>query len=280
MDLADKLEDLRKRIAEKGKLLVAYSGGVDSSLLSKVAHDVLGGGALAVILDIETMPRSELLSARELAASLGLNYRVAEFSVLKEEQFCHNPVKRCYICKKKSAAVLKSIAKEEGISCIADGVNLTDYGYYRPGIAACDEEGIWHPFVDAAITKEDIRAMAQGLGLAVWNKPSAACLASRISYGQPITPEILRMVEEAEKYLKSLGFLQLRVRSHGRLARIELLAQDMAQAMNCRDEIAKSLKAIGFDYVALDLEGFRSGSMDEGLLKEGSMKEVLWTSKK
>ncbi len=265
MDRADKLEDLKTRIAEKGKLLVAYSGGVDSSLLAKVAHDVLGDKALAVILDSEAMPRGELENAKELAASLGLNYRVAEFSILREEPFLHNPVTRCYICKKKSAAVLKSIAAEEGISCIADGVNLSDYRDYRPGIAACDEEGIWHPFVDAAITKEDIRAMAHGLGLPVWNKPSSACLASRIPYGEPITPENLRMVEEAEEYLKSLGFLQLRVRSHGRVARIELLKQDMARAIDCRDEIAKMLKTIGFDYVALDLEGFRSGSMNEVL---------------
>jgi len=278
MNRANKLEDLKKRIAVKGKLLVAYSGGVDSSLLAKVAHDALGGNALAVILDCRLMPRSELLSARELAASLGLNYRAAEFSILKEEQFCSNSVTRCYICKKKSAAVLKSIAKEEGMSCIADGVNLTDYGSYRPGIAACDEEGIWHPFVDAAITKEDIRALAHDQGLAVWDKPSAACLASRIPYGQPITSESLRMVEEAEEYLKSLGLLQLRVRFHGRLARIELLKQDMARGLNCRDEITRMLKAIGFDYVALDLEGFRSGSMDEFLMKKVPMKEVLWTS--
>lgn len=270
MDRADKLEDLKTRIAKKGKLLVAYSGGVDSSLLAKVAHDVLGGKALAVILDSESMPKGELENAKRLAASLGLNYRVAEFSILREEPFLHNPVTRCYICKKKSAAVLKSIAAEEGISCIADGVNLSDYGDYRPGIAACDEEGIWHPFVDAAVTKEDIRAMAQGLGLPIWNKPSSACLASRIPYGEPITPENLRMVEEAEEYLKSLGFLQLRVRSHGRVARIELLKQDMSRAMDCRDEIARMLKTIGFDYVALDLEGFRSGSMNE----------VLWTSKR
>ncbi|MDQ1261147.1 MAG: synthase (Glutamine-hydrolyzing) subunit [Euryarchaeota archaeon] len=280
MNRADKLEYLKKRIADKGKLLVAYSGGVDSSLLARMANDILGGGALAVILDSMAMPRCELLSARELAASLGLNYRVAEFTILKDEQFCHNPVTRCYICKKKSAAVLKSIAKEEGISCIADGVNLNDYGDYRPGIAAYNEEGIWHPFVDAAITKEDIRTLAHSLGLTVWNKPSAACLASRIPYGQTITPESLRMVEEAEEYLKSLGFLQLRVRSHGRTARIELLKRDMARSMNCSDEIAKRLKVIGFDYVSLDLEGFRSGSMDEGLVKEVSMKEVLWTSRK
>jgi uncharacterized protein len=275
MDRADKLEDLKTRIAKKGKLLVAYSGGVDSSLLAKVAHDVLGDKALTVILDSETMPRGELENAKVLAEFLGLNYRVAEFSILREEQFLRNPVTRCYICKKKSAAVLKSIAAEEGISCIADGVNLSDYGDYRPGIAACDEEGIWHPFLDAAISKADIRAMAQGLGLPIWNKPSSACLASRIPYGESITPENLRMVEEAEEYLKSLGFLQLRVRSHGRMARIELLKQDMGRALNCRDDIARVLKTIGFDYVALDLEGFRSGSMNEG-----SLKEVLWTSRK
>jgi uncharacterized protein len=265
MNQADKLEDLKKRIAEKGKLLVAYSGGVDSSLLAKVANDVLEGEALAVILDSIVMPRSELVQATALAASLGLNYRIVEFSILGEEQFLQNPATRCYICKKKSAALLKSIAAKQGISCIADGVNLSDYRDYRPGIAACDEEGIWHPFVDAAITKEDIRSLAQSLGLPVWNKPSSACLASRIAYGEPITEEILRMVEGAEEYLKSRGFGQLRVRAHGRIARIELIKQDMARAIGGRDEIAKKLKAIGFDYVTLDLEGFRSGSMNEVL---------------
>jgi uncharacterized protein len=272
MNRPDKLEDLKTSIKKKERILVAYSGGVDSSLLAAVAHDALGKDALAVILDSQTMSRSELENARELAGSLGLNCRVAEFPILKEGQFCSNPANRCYICKKRSAAILKRIARTEGISCIADGVNLSDYDDYRPGIAACDEEGIWHPFVDAAITKEDIRAVAHDLGLPVWNKPSAACLASRIPYGQPITSEGLRMVDEAEQYLMSQGFLTLRVRSHGRLARIELLVQDMARAMISRDEIASKLKAIGFDYVALDLEGFRSGSMDESLMRDGSAK--------
>ena len=275
MNRADKLEDLKKRIAEKEKLLVAYSGGVDSSLLAKVARDVLGDGTLAVILDSETMPRSELLQAMALAKSQGLNCQVTEFSILADEQFLQNPANRCYICKKKSAAVLKSVAAEKGISCIADGVNLSDYGDYRPGIAACNEEGIWHPFVDAHITKEDIRILAHSLNLPVWNKPSSACLSSRIPYGEPITPENLRMAEEAEEYLKSRGFGQLRVRVHGRMARIELLKQDMAGAIEESDGIARMLKSIGFDYVALDLQGFRSGSMNEV-----SVIEALWTSGK
>jgi pyridinium-3,5-biscarboxylic acid mononucleotide sulfurtransferase len=270
MNLDDKLEYLQKKIAEKEMLLVAYSGGVDSSLLAWAAHDILGDKALAVILDSETMPRCELEDARELAKSLGLNYQVEEFSMLADEKFMQNPATRCYLCKKKSAAILKSIAAKKGISCIADGVNLSDYRDYRPGIAASDEEGIWHPFLDAAITKEDIRALAHSLGLSVWNKPSSACLSSRIPYGEPITPEGLAMVEEAEEFLKGLGFGQLRVRYHGCMARIELLKPDMAKAIDSSSEIACGLKAIGFNYVALDLEGFRSGSMNE----------ALWTSKR
>jgi pyridinium-3,5-biscarboxylic acid mononucleotide sulfurtransferase len=275
MNQSVKLEDLKKRIAKAGKLLVAYSGGVDSSLLAKVAHEVLCDRSLAVILDSETMPRSELLQAIALANSIGLNYHVAEFSILSEEQFLENPVTRCYFCKKKSAAVLKGIAAARGISCIADGVNLSDYRDYRPGIAACDEEGIWHPFVDAAMTKEDIRSLAHSFGLSVWKKPSSACLSSRIPYGEPITQESLAMVEEAEEHLKSLGFGQLRVRAHGSMARIELQKPDMARAIDGSNEIARMLKAIGFDYVTLDLEGFRSGSMNEVF-----MKEVVWTSKR
>lgn len=278
MDRAEKFEYLKTCIAAKERILVAYSGGVDSSLLAAVAHDALGEDALAVILDSQIMPRRELEHAKELAEFLGLNYRVAEFPILKEGSFCSNPANRCYICKKRSAAILKSIARAEGISSIADGVNLSDYDDYRPGIAASDEEGTWHPFVDAAITKEDIRALAKCLGLPVWNKPSSACLASRIPYGQPITPESLRMVDEAEQYLMGLGFLTLRVRCHGRLARIELAVEDMARAMICRDEIARTLKAIGFYYVALDLEGFRRGSMNESLIEDGHAKEALWTS--
>lgn len=265
MDCADKLRDLQKRISERGKVLVAFSGGVDSSLLAIVASDVLGDNALCVILDMEAVPRSELQQAVDLAESLALNYRVAKCSLLGEIRFIENPPIRCYICKKECIKVLKRIAGEEGISCIADGVNLSDYEDYRPGIAACDEEGIWHPFVDAKISKADIRAICRKMDLAFWNKPSAACLASRIPYGEIVTKEKLTKVEQAEDLLKALGFSQVRVRAHGMIARIEVPKGDMGRVLTSGDEIAKGLKELGFQYVTLDLQGFRSGSMNDVL---------------
>ncbi len=266
MNCVDKLADLKRRIFEKGRVLIAFSGGVDSSLLAKIATESLDSDALCVILDMGAMPRSELRHAVDLAEFTGLNYRVERCcSVLEEESFIENPPTRCYICKKECIKVLKSIAEEEGISSIADGVNLSDYGDYRPGIAACDEEGIWHPFVDAEISKEDIRSICRSMGLPFWNKPSAACLASRIPYGDRITEEKLAMVEQAEDYLKGIGFLQVRVRAHGQIARIEVHKGEMEKALTFGDEIAKELKRIGFQYVTLDLQGFRSGSMNEVL---------------
>jgi uncharacterized protein len=265
MSSANKLADLRRSIFEKGKILIAFSGGVDSSLLARVATDVLGASALCVILDTEAMPRSELQQAIDLAESMGLNYRVEKCSLFGTESFIENPSTRCYICKKECIKVLKRLAEDRRVSHIADGVNLSDYGDYRPGIAACDEEGIWHPFVEAKIFKEDIRAICKEMGLPFWNKPSAACLASRIPYGEKITKEKLAMVEKAEDYLKSLGFSQVRVRAHGLIARIEIPKGDMVQALTSGNDITKELKKLGFKYVALDLQGFRSGSMNEVL---------------
>ena len=269
MNLPEKLKGLKEKIREKQRLLVSYSGGVDSSLLALLAREALGDSALAVILDSETLPRRELEQAVALAEHMGLNFRVARHNILDQEPFRENPPDRCYICKKSAIALLKSIAAQEGISSIADGLNRDDCRERRPGTAACDEEGVWHPFVEAGMGKEDIRAAARDLGLPVWNKPSSACLASRIPYRRPLARQTLRMVEAAEDLLKSLGFGQLRVRADGGVARIELEKQEMEKALKMGEEIASKLKALGFSYVSLDLEGYRSGSMDE----------VLWTSR-
>jgi uncharacterized protein len=269
MNQADKLEELKQKIREKQRLVVSYSGGVDSSLLALLAREALGDNALAVILDSETLPRRELAEAVALAEGLGLNFRVARHDILQQEPFRENPPHRCYICKKSAIALLKSIAAAEGISYIADGLNRDDCRERRPGTAACDEAGIWHPFVEAGMGKEDIRAAALDLSLPVWNKPSSACLASRVPYGQPLTGQRLHMVEAAEDLLKKLGLGQLRVRAEGVGARIELEKQEMEKALKMGEEISSKLKALGFSYVSLDLEGYRSGSMDE----------VLWTSR-
>ncbi len=267
MACKDKLEDLKKRLSEKEKLLIAYSGGVDSGLLAKVATDVLGSNALCITLDMEAIPRSELRFAADLARTLGLNHRVAKCTMLEKTAFIENPPNRCYLCKKECTKVLKRLAERDGIGCIADGVNLSDYVDYRPGIMACDEEGIWHPFADAKITKGDIRSICRSMKLPFCDKPSAACLASRVPYGEKINEKKLAMVEQAEEYLRAMGFSQVRVRAHGTIARIEVPKGKMMMVLNVRDEITEELKRIGFQYVSLDLEGFRSGSMNEVLIK-------------
>ncbi|MDD1736890.1 MAG: ATP-dependent sacrificial sulfur transferase LarE [Methanothrix sp.] len=222
-----------------------------------------------ILLDKGLLAPPQLEQAVALAEHIGLNFRVIRHNIMQQETFWKNPANRCYICKKSAITILKSIAAEEGISFIADGLNLDDCREWRPGTAACDEEGIWHPFVEVGMGKKDIRAAARDLGLPVWNKPSSACLASRIPYGRPLTRQTLLMVEAAEDLLKSLGFGQLRVRADGVGARIEMDKQEMEKALKMGEDIACNLKALGFSYVSLDLEGYRSGSMDE----------VLWTSR-
>jgi len=265
MERMEKLQELKKRLSERESLLIAYSGGVDSSLLAAIAKDVLGDKVQCVILDSETLPRSELGHAESLARSLGLNLVVARHPALHDKSFVENRSDRCYLCKKSSARMLKEIGAWRGISCIADGVNTSDYSDYRPGIRACDEEGIWHPFVEAGISKADIRQTAKEMGLPIWNKPSSACLSSRIPYGHIITEENLLMVERAEDLLKSLGFDQVRTRAHGDVARIEVPEGEMDRALASKAEIVRGLREIGFKYVALDLEGYRTGSMNEAL---------------
>lgn len=259
-----KLDSLKEAIKSKGKVLVAFSGGVDSSLLAKVAYDVLGENALAVTVDSETLPRRELKEAKRIANEIGIRHKVVKFSELENQRFKENPPERCYYCKKETANILKKIAKEGGYTTIADGVGYSDYNEYRPGIKAADEEGIWHPFVELKITKNEIREMAKELDLSIHSKPSSACLSSRIPYGTEITVEKLKRIEEAEDYLKGLGLEQVRVRDHEGIARIEVEDFDFFLNLDL-NEIDKKLKSFGFDYVTLDLQGYRAGSMNEVL---------------
>jgi len=261
--MKEKLEHLKEIIKEKDSLMIAFSGGVDSSLVAKIAYEVLGKKAMAVTLTSDTFSKRELENAKKVAKEIGVPYVIVKSSELGNEAFLKNPENRCYYCKKEEAIVLKRIAKEKGIKYIADGVNISDFNEHRPGIKALDEEGIIHPLVKAKIKKSDIKAMAKFLGLSNYNMPSTTCLSSRISYGEEITIEKLKRIEEAESFILSSGFRQVRVRCHKNIARIEVEKEEIKKAISFREEIVRRLKKVGFKYITLDLEGYRSGSMDE-----------------
>ncbi len=264
-DLDAKRARMEAIIAPLEQVIVAYSGGVDSTLVLKVAHQVLGDNVLGVIADSPSVPRSELRHALEVAARIGARVRVIHTGEIDDPNYAANPVNRCYFCKSHLHDALWEIAYKEGYRAILDGTNADDVGDFRPGQDAARERGVISPLRDAGITKAEVRALARALGLPNWDKPAAACLSSRIPYGTPVTRDALRRVERAEAALHELGFRQVRVRHHETVARIEVPIEDLERLMHLREEVVRRVKAAGYVYVALDLQGFRSGSSNEVL---------------
>jgi uncharacterized protein len=262
-----KLEQLRETLTGYGTVVVAFSGGVDSAFLLRVAIDALGERAHAVTAVSPTMAQSEIRAARELAVELGIGERhhVVESHELEVPGFADNPANRCAMCKTELMDIAAPIAAQLQAPVVL-GTNVDDLGDVRPGIAAARNRGAKMPMVDAQLTKAEIRALSKDLGLSTWDKPQLACLSSRFPYGTQITPDRLRRIDEFEDGLRALGFRQLRVRFHDTIARLEIDAADIAHVIEVREQIVALGKRLGFTYVALDLAGFRSGSMNEVLI--------------
>jgi len=267
MSIDYKMHSIIEALKQKGSALVAFSGGVDSSVLATLAYRALGDRALAVTADAPTMAPGELEGAKRVAKEIGIRHMVIFYDELEEPEFAKNPVDRCYYCKKGLIRELKKIAEQRGINSIIEGTNISDLKAHRPGHRAVTEEGIYNPYIEFGVTKDEIREMARKLKLSVADKPSMACLSSRFPYGQAITHEALKRVGDAEAHLRKMGFKVVRVRDHGGIARIEIMPDDMPRFLEIRNAVAVGLKRLGFTYVTLDVLGFRSGSMDEVLLK-------------
>jgi uncharacterized protein len=265
LTLADKHDRLREVIAGYGSALVCFSGGVDSTLLLRVAHDVLGDRCVALTAVSITMAASERAAASDLAAGIGVRLEVVESHELERPGFAQNPTNRCYHCKAELLEIARPRADAMSLAEVLIGTNVDDLGDHRPGLAAANERGARHPLVDAGLTKPEVRALSRSLGLPTWDKPQLACLSSRFPYGTEITAERLRQVDGFEDALRALGFRQLRVRYHGDVARLEIELADMPRALEpaVRQAIVDAGRAQGFTFVALDLAGFASGSLNQ-----------------
>jgi uncharacterized protein len=264
VDLNAKAAALQSELQGLGRVLVAYSGGVDSAYLAFAAHQALGGGMLAVIADSPSLPRTQLQDAIAFAQETAIPLQVIVTEEMEREEYVRNDGSRCFHCKDELFAVMEAFRNEQGYESIAYGVNVDDQGDFRPGQSAAKQHGIAAPLLAAGLTKKDIRELARTAGLRIWDKPAAACLSSRIEYGRPVTREALSAVEQGEEALHQLGFRQLRVRHHGDIVRIELDRAELPRALDpgMAAEFTRIFKALGFKFVTLDLEGFRSGSMN------------------
>ncbi len=260
----EKYESLKEILAKLKSVAIAFSGGVDSTFLLKVAHDVLGENVIAVTAASKALPQRELDDTKNFCRAEGIRQIIFDSTDLIKDIFLQNPKNRCYICKRAIFEKILQIAAENNISYVAEGSNLDDEGDYRPGMQAIAELKIKSPLRDAGFWKKDIRELSQKMNLPTWNKPSLACLASRFVYGETITDEKLEMVGKAEQFLFDCGFKQVRVRIHDKIARIEILPDDFDKLIekNLREEVTNKFKNYGFTYVTLDLGGYKSGSMN------------------
>lgn len=265
--LQAKYEALKAYIKELSSVAVAFSGGVDSTFLLRTAHDVLGDKAVAVTVSSCFFPEKEMEEAKSFCEREGILQRVYAFDGLSVKGFRQNPKNRCYLCKRELFGKILHIAEEQGLAHVAEGSNMDDMGDYRPGRQAIEELSVKSPLMHAGLWKSEIRALSREMGLSTWNKPSFACLASRFPYGEEISEDKLTMVEKAERFLMDRGFRQFRVRIHGNMARIEILPEEFGLLMEkeVREEAVKRLKEYGFSYVTMDLQGYRTGSMNEVL---------------
>ena len=265
--LEEKHEALRRLLSGFPSLIVAYSGGVDSAFLAHAATDVLGARALCITADSASYPERHRRTALDLSARFGFRHEVIRTGELERPEYRANPANRCYYCKHELYSHLSAIARERGIAAIADGSNADDRGDYRPGRQAAREFGVHSPLDEARLTKTEIRELSRRAGLPTWDEPASACLSSRIPYFSEVTPEKLRMIEQAEDILRELGFRVFRVRHHDSVARLELGRDEIARALDpeTADRIDRELRAVGYQHVAVDLRGYRLGSLNDAL---------------
>lgn len=265
--LKNKLNKLKKILKKMDSVLLAYSGGVDSTFLLKACRDVLGDRVLAVTASSLTYPKQELLFSKKIARKLGAKHKIIFTQEIKNKKFSSNPLNRCYFCKRELFKELIDIAKTKKLNSVIDASNLSDKNDFRPGDKAGKELGVRSPLEEAGLTKEEIRLLSKQLGLETWDKDSLACLASRLPYNTKISPQILKTIDKAERYLINLGFNQVRVRHYNNLCRIEVAKRDINRILSKREEVCKKFKTLGYNYVTVDLEGYRTGSLNEALRK-------------